>query len=133
MRTLGLLPADGVLFQGNLRGDPAAAYQKLTTRLKVRPAALHCLRMPLRVIGLSETCTHACCTTRGCTSCLAAQFHHSKFAVDCGLPWMAAGGARRPIQALPAGKPRRAAGGWCFDVCLAGLDVSLADWQPGGC
>jgi hypothetical protein len=37
-----LRPADGVLFQGNLRGDPAAAYQKLTTRRKVRLAALRC-------------------------------------------------------------------------------------------
>lgn len=32
--------ADGVLFRGNLRGDPAAAYAKLAARLKVRPRSL---------------------------------------------------------------------------------------------
>ena len=35
--------ADGVLFQGNLRGEPAAAYQKLTTRLKVHPLPCHAM------------------------------------------------------------------------------------------
>lgn len=39
------LIADGVLFRGNLRGDPAAAYAKLAARLKVSPS-LH--RRPLR-------------------------------------------------------------------------------------
>lgn len=47
-----------MLFKGNLRGDPAAAYQKLTARLKVQHLPLLAATLLLLLLLLCLGCWH---------------------------------------------------------------------------
>lgn len=95
--------ADGVLFQGNLRGDPAAAYAKLTQRLRVRfPRRAGQGR---RRRGLASCALHC----RWCSCCCSARraFVRARTlpADPAPLPCCRhtlTGGAGRRLQAVPA-------------------------------